>query len=121
MKILKYCILILLCFSFVSALAGCGGRSPQADFYTLSSMEEMGETSTTTEAAKTMAIGIGPVKFPDELDRSSIVTRSSINRLTVNEFHRWGGSLQENFTRVMVENLSYLLKTDRVVARPWER
>ena len=113
-----FSLLLLAC---LIALTGCGGRSPQADFYTLSSMEQIGEMSATTVAENTMAIGIGPVKFPDELERSSIVTHSGENRLKVNEIHRWGGSLRENFNRVMVENLAYLLKTDRVVARPWER
>ncbi len=113
--------LSLLLLACLIALTGCGGRSPQADFYTLSSIEEMGETLASREATSDLSIGIGPVKFPDELDRPSIVTRSSQNRLNVNEFHRWGGSLQENFTRVMVENLAYLIDTDHVVARPWER
>jgi uncharacterized lipoprotein YmbA len=68
-----------------------------------------------------MAIGIGPVKFPDELDRTSIVTRTGRNRLQINEFRRWGGSLEKNVTRVMEENLALLLKTDQIMARPWER
>jgi uncharacterized lipoprotein YmbA len=68
-----------------------------------------------------VAVGIGPVKFPDELNRAAIVTRSGSNRLEVNEFRRWGGSLEKNVTRVIEENLAYLLQTDQVMARPWER
>lgn len=68
-----------------------------------------------------LSIGIGPIKFPDELDRPSIVTRSGQNQLEVNEFHRWGGSLAKNVTQVVVENLASLMKTDKVMARPWER
>jgi uncharacterized lipoprotein YmbA len=83
-------------------------------------MERPAETPMAV-AAKPLAVGLGPIKFPDELNRPAIVTRSGRNRLEVNEFHRWGGSLENNVTRVMEENLALLLKTDQVMARPWER
>ena len=101
-------------------LAGCFGTTPRAVYYTLSPMAT-GATQPPSPAADQLAIGIGPVKFPDELDRPAIVTRNGRNRLEVNEFRRWGGSLERNVTRVMEENLAMLLKTDRVMARPWER
>ena len=116
----KSCIILFL-LVYLITIAGCGGRSPQADYYTLSSIEEMSEIYEKEKATVNLAIGIGPVKFPDELDRSSIVIRSGQNRLNVSEFHRWGGSLEKNFSRVMVENLAYLMKTVEVVARPWQR
>ena len=96
------------------------GTTPPAVFYTLSPMAEGGDTAPVA-VSDPIAIGIGPIKFPDELNRSSIVTRSGRNRLEVNEFRRWGGSLEKNVARVMVENLSLLMKTDQVLARPWER
>jgi len=101
-------------------LVGCFGTTPRAVYYTLSPMAT-GATQPPPPAADQLAIGIGPVKFPDELDRPAIVTRNGRNRLEVNEFRRWGGSLERNVTRVMEENLAMLLKTDRVMARPWER
>ncbi len=96
------------------------GKTPQALHYTLSSIEDDVTASQSTASPGDIRIGIGPVKFPDELDRPSIVTRSSRNLLKVNEFHRWGGSLENNFTQVMVENLAILMKTNQVMARPWE-
>ncbi len=100
--------------------AGCFGTTPPAVFYSLS---PIGDTASIQPPAaeRMIAIGIGPVKFPDELDRAAIVTRSGRNRLEVNSFRRWGGSLEKNFTRVMEENLALLVKTDRVMTRPWER
>jgi len=101
-------------------LAGCFGTSPPPVYYSLRPMESPA-TAPLAIAAEPLAVGIGPIKFPDELNRPAIVTRSGQNRLQVNEFHRWGGSLEKNVTRVMEENLALLLKTDRVMARPWER
>jgi uncharacterized lipoprotein YmbA len=101
--------------------AGCTGKTPQSVYYTLNAAEDTDVAFQLTAPLKDILIGIGSVKFPDELDRPSIVTRSGQNRLEVNEFHRWGGSLEKNFTRVMVENLSTLMKTDQVMTRPWER
>lgn len=102
-----------------AVLAGCLGKTPSAVYYTLSPMAA--EAGRPAPSKSDLAVGIGPVKFPDELDRPAIVTRSGSNRLEVNAFHRWGGSLEKNVTRVIEENLSYLLQTDQVMARPWER
>ena len=101
-------------------LAGCLGQTPASVYYTLSSMASV-EDRPALSPAEDLAVGIGPVKFPDELDRAAIVTRSGSNRLEVNEFHRWGGSLEKNVTRVIEENLTFLLQTHQVMARPWER
>jgi uncharacterized lipoprotein YmbA len=58
--------------------------------------------------------------FPEYLDRPQIVTRPAPNRLEVDEFHRWGGSLQEEFLRVLGENLGSLLGTSHVLVYPAE-
>jgi uncharacterized lipoprotein YmbA len=100
--------------------SGCFGTTPPSVFYSLTPIEK-GATIPPLAIEGKIAIGIGPVKFPDELNRPSIVTRSGRNRLEVNGFHRWGGSLEKNFTRVMEENLALLLETDQVMTRPWER
>jgi uncharacterized lipoprotein YmbA len=68
-----------------------------------------------------MAIGVGPIKLPEHLDRPQIVTRSSSNQLRLAEFDRWAGPLQDDFSRILAENLSILLSTDRVSLYPWRR
>jgi len=107
-----YPVLILL-ISFLGS--GCIGRTPQAIYYTLTPLK--GESAALPSAVlqDNMFITIDSVKFPDELARPSIITRSGPNQLAVDEFHRWAGRLEKNFTRVMAENLAYLLKTDRVM------
>lgn len=68
-----------------------------------------------------IAIGIGPIKLPEYLDRPNIVTRAGGNELTISEFDRWAGSLKEDFTRVLAENISMLIGTDKIVIYPWRR
>lgn len=98
-------------------LAGCGTTAP-AKFYVLSAAQDAGAA----EAVRgDKVIGIGPVTLPEYLDRPQIVTRSSSNRLDLADGHRWAEPLTENVTRVLTENISTLLRTDRVAAHPWKR
>ena len=53
--------------------------------------------------------------WPSYLDRPQIVTRLSPNRISFDEFHRWAGPLEEDFQRVLAENLSKRLQTDYVI------
>ncbi|MGE5818813.1 MAG: membrane integrity-associated transporter subunit PqiC [Deltaproteobacteria bacterium] len=64
-------------------------------------------------------LGIGPIKFPGYLDRQEIMVRSAQNRFEVSENDRWAEPLEENFARVLTQNLSLLLRTDRIVSYPW--
>jgi uncharacterized lipoprotein YmbA len=99
----------------VLTLSGCG-TTPSAEFYTLNPLRAP-QTDNPTRPVD-LPIGIGPVTFPEFLDRPQIVARTSSNRLEVDEFHRWGGSLQEDFSRVLVQNLSLLLGTNRIRIYP---
>ena len=101
----------------VMLFAGCRGTSENARFYKLNSILISDEAAQT--AGKGVAIGIGPIKFPDHLDRPEIVTRTSRNALQIGDFDRWAGSLREDFSRVLTENLSILLSTDYVFVFPW--
>jgi uncharacterized lipoprotein YmbA len=116
-KMLYNLILLLIILSVL----GCTGTSPNALYYTLSSIEKDSIANQSTIIHSDFAIGIGPVTFPDQLERPAIVVQTGKNQLNINEFHRWAGSLQQNFTRVMTQNLAILLKTDQIMARPWER
>ena len=66
-----------------------------------------------------IAVGLGPITLPDYLDRPQIVTRSQQNRVQLAEFDRWVGPLASDFSRVLAEDLTFLLRTDRVVQYPW--
>ena len=97
--------------------AGCAS-SPPSSFYTLSPLPAA--AGQVAPAGTDLGIGLGPVTFPAFLDRPQIVSRDSGNRLTLDEYRRWGGTIQDDFLRVWGENLSYLVGTSRIVVFPTE-
>jgi len=110
---------VLLVGVGVAAGLGCAG-SPAARFYTLSPLATTGEVkSEKGTAGQTLAVGIGPVRLPHYLARKEIVTRTDANQIDLAEYDLWGGSLQDDFSRNLLENLSLLLAGDRVSLFPW--
>jgi uncharacterized lipoprotein YmbA len=73
----------------------------------------------TGERGEAPAIGIRPVVLPKYVDRLNIVTTAGPRRLLLDEQNLWAEPLDENVTRVLAENLSALLATDRVHFHPW--
>ena len=63
-------------------------------------------------------IGIQTVQLPDYLNQRLIVTRPQENAIDVAELDQWAGALSDNITNVVVENLSKLLGTERVIPLP---
>jgi len=66
-----------------------------------------------------LAIGIGPVRLPQYLVRKEIVTRTDANKMDLAEFDLWGVSPQDDFSRNLLENPSFLLAGDRVSLYLW--
>lgn len=95
-------------------IGGCGSTKPSR-LYTLRSLPREA-TASVKEGGP--SIGIGPVKFPAYLERSEIVTRDANGKIEAAESDRWAGSLGEDFARVVAENLSILLSTERVFVYP---
>ena len=100
------------------AAGGCASSKP-ARFYTLSPMGAPGDLHKSVPAGQGVAVAIGPVAIPDYLDRPQIVSRSGPRELTLSEFDRWAGSLEEDISRVLAENLSVLLAPDDVTVLRW--
>jgi uncharacterized lipoprotein YmbA len=98
------------------AQAGCASSKPSR-YYLLSAL---GPTQSAKED-QGVSVGVGPIELPKYLDRPQIVTRGSQNRLYLGEFDRWAEPLEQNFARVLAENLAALLSTDDVVQYPWKR
>jgi uncharacterized lipoprotein YmbA len=101
-------------------LTGCGSSSPKVEFYTLNPLTGIQAEANTPATDQKLSIGVGPVEIPEILDRPQIVTRSGPNKLTVDEFHRWAGRMNESFGQVLAENISLLLATDQVAVYPWQ-
>lgn len=104
------------------ALAGCGSFSARPDpsrFFTLSSLGEIETAVKAPPGHEIISLGVGPIKFPGYLDRQEVVVRRAQNRFEISEYDHWAEPLVENFTRVLEQNLSALLGTDRIVSYPW--
>lgn len=97
----------------VVLLAGCAGMSPRVNFYVLTA--DAGPVTGVAGSCSSQAISVGPVNWPRYLDQPRIVTRVGSNRLEENEFNRWGGSLEDDFVRITIKNLSGLLQSELVV------
>jgi uncharacterized protein len=107
----------LIMVAFAGCIAGCSS-SPAARFYTLSPLVPQEAKQSPQVADNLVSVSIAPVEIPDYLDRPQIVTRDGQNRLRLAEFDRWGGSLGDNISAVLADNLGLLLNSDRVYVFP---
>lgn len=93
-------------------LTACA-TTPTAKFYALNA-----QATEPAGVVSDLALAVGPVDLPRYLDRPQIVTRSGDSRLVLEEFHRWGGSLDEEIIRVLTERIGSRLQTRRVYSYP---
>jgi hypothetical protein len=100
--------------------AGACGRTQTTRFYTLSSLIDSEKVARAAGPGRGVAVGIGPIEFPEYLDRPQIVTRLGPNEVRFAEFHRWAGGLAENLSGTLAENLSVLLGSERIALYPWK-
>jgi len=96
-------------------LGGCAADKPTR-LYVLSALAPKPAST----SPRGVAIGIGPITLPKYLDRPQMVTSVSSNQMSQANFDQWGGDLNDNMTRVLADNLSNLLATDRVSLYPWK-
>jgi hypothetical protein len=68
-----------------------------------------------------ISVGVGPISLPKRLDRPQFVTRSDTHEVEISEFEHWAEPLDKSFPRVLAENLSRAIPTDRVSVYPWNR
>jgi len=117
--------LSVLLFAFGLILGSCSpfgvGTQRETKYYVLSSMQSEATPVQPLADLSDIGIGVGPIRMPLYLDRSDIVTRGSQNQVEIAQFAQWAGPLQENFSRVLAENLSVLLATDKIGVFPFAR
>jgi hypothetical protein len=63
---------------------------------------------------------VGPVSLPEHLERHEIVVRSEGHQLHLLDYDRWAESLEEGFTRTLVQDLCAGLPSRSVAEHPWE-
>jgi uncharacterized lipoprotein YmbA len=108
---MNYRFVICLWIILPVTLAACSRTAPSR-FYTLNTLPGTHQESIHKGGADRLTIGVGPVEVAAYLDRPQIVTRISANELKLDEFHRWAEPLKDSITRVLVDNLSNLLKEE---------
>jgi uncharacterized lipoprotein YmbA len=108
-------------------LAGCSFLAPRPDasrFFTLAALSEAGGSpghapAAGSTGAQGVMYGLGPIKVPAYLDRNEIATRVSPSEIKYSVTDYWAEPLQANVSRVLLQNLSALLDTDRIATYPW--
>ena len=101
---------VIVLLALAVCLAACAGKSASSKFYVLSPLPQ-----SKLSGAEGITIGVLPVAMPDYLDRPQIVTRVSENEIQFDEFSRWAEPIKENFYTVLVENLSTLLNSEKII------
>ena len=108
-----------LTISLCAVLAsGCFGAAKPVEFYTLRPVASVGSPAPASSAG--LGIAVGPIQLPKYLDRPELVLRDGEHRLTLDEWHRWGGSLRTDILRVVADDLGTLLDTSRIAVYPAE-
>lgn len=110
-------ISVLVMLGGIWLLHGCTGLSPKSRYYVFKAQASHGNDAFSLKGKK---LGVGPITLPEYLNRPQIVTRQGENLLDISEFHRWGDSLTDQITGILVENLSRMLNAN-VVVHPWQR
>ena len=99
------------------AIAGClSPRKDDSKFYVLS---PVGSDPAGSATSRPILLGLGPIKLPAYLDRQEVVTRVAPNRVELSSVDRWAEPLDSDFTRVLAQNLSADLGTQRITFYPW--
>ncbi len=115
----------VILFAIFTIFQGCtilgeGTQQPTQN-YVLNSLHSDETQPPAVADLRDIGILVGPIRMALYLDRSDIVIRDSQNQIRLADFSQWAGPLQENFSRVLAENLSILLATDRVGIFPGTR
>lgn len=110
---------VILILISLALFANCGSSPPIQKYILTPSIERDVETLYDNSDTE-ITIGIGSIEFSDYLMRPEMISFKGSNELNVDQFNRWGEPLEENFERVLIENLSRLIPTDRIYIFPWQ-
>ena len=114
-------ILTIFAGLLLTTMAACAKPAPPVTYYSLSPLTVRSSPDTPV-AVPALTVGVGPVRFPESLTRGQIAQRIDDQRLKYAEYHRWSGSLAEDFARVLLEDLSHQLgDAVQIGAFPWAK
>ncbi|HJY84639.1 MAG TPA: PqiC family protein [Candidatus Binatia bacterium] len=119
-RLLLFGILLFVpLFSLLCGGCSLGRQQPQTRLYVLTALLATDQASQVA-TSHSDPIGVGPVTLPQYTNRLQIVTGNTGQELRRAPFDNWAEPLENNFARVLAENLSLLLATDQVVIFPWQ-
>lgn len=96
-------------------LAACSASPPQPlHYYQLSA-----HSPVDASASLARSVGIGPLKWPEYLNRRALLVRQDAHTLDSADNDRWAEALEANFERVLRENLARNANPQRLQAHPW--
>lgn len=110
---------VMLILVSVILFTYCSSSPPVQKYILTPSIENDVETLS-GKINSEVTIGIGTIEFSEYLKRPEIVSFKGSNELNVDQFNRWAEPLEKNFERVLIENLSRLIPTDRINIFPWQ-
>ncbi len=106
---------ITLCV-LVSLLVAACGSSPPVRYFALSPMDSVQRQ----DPDDAVTLGLGPLRLPEYLNRSQLVTRGGGSELEVDEFNRWAEPLTLALHRVVSTDIDNMMDGVIVIAFPWE-
>jgi uncharacterized lipoprotein YmbA len=106
---------IIVCALVPLLLTACGSSPPVRYFSLSSSVAAVGQ-----DPEDSVALGFGPMRMPEYLNRSQLVTRGSGQEMEVDEFSRWAEPLSPAFHRIVSTDVDNAVDGLVVVAFPWE-
>lgn len=99
--------------------AGCSPKQP-VTYYNLTSLSTAQQRPAASPTRPPLAVGLGPVSFPEALSRAQIAARLDAQRLQYSDFHRWSGTLADDFAEVLLQDLTAQLPEQATAALfPW--
>ncbi len=101
----------------LSVLSGCSAVTTAPDFYLLAPTPALPTAALHCNVAPCV-IALQTAQLPKYLGSTWIVTRRDAQQLDVASAHRWAEPLQDNFTRVLADNLAQRLGVARVFLYP---
>lgn len=104
---------ITLCI-IASLLLGACGSSPPVRYFSLSPSQAHQDQDTA------IVLGLGPLRVPEYLNRSQLVTRGTGSELEVHEFSRWAEPLDSALHRVLSADVDSIMDNVAVYPFPWE-
>ncbi len=104
-RMLVTCLVLLL---------GACGSSPPARYYSLQALD----LDYQADAADAIVMYLGPLRLPEYIARTQIVTRGDGAEMIVDDYHRWAEPLDDAIPRILAVNVDNLVDDLIVVAFP---